>query len=171
MGLRTRLSAPLLATALALVLGAVAFAAPAPQWKPFGDAQWQPHSGLDSQHGLVTTSNASGTYGGIELRNGPTDPAAITALSFDFVADQTGPSGGSPRLVVIFSDADTNGYAVLRPLTWTADTWAHVDGITGNNWTTRTVPRAERAAPSSSGRPGPRSRPAIRARASPRSLR
>lgn len=129
-----RLSVAVLGATLALSVAAVALAAPAPQWKPFGDAAWRPHSGFNSQHGLVTSSDASGTFGGIELRNGPTDPNAIDALSFDFNADQTGPSGGSPRLVVIFSDTNTNGYGVLRPLNWTADTWTHLDGLTGNNW-------------------------------------
>jgi hypothetical protein len=89
---------------------------------------------------LVTTSSCSTcpsdfstlTYGGIQLTKLPTtDPSAITALSFEFNASQTGNSGGSPRLVIGFSDG---GYPNLRPLSWTAGTWTTVDGMTGNNW-------------------------------------
>jgi hypothetical protein len=40
--------------------------------------------------------------------------------------------GGSPRLVVTFSDG---GNGQLRPLTWAAGTWATEDGIaTGTDW-------------------------------------
>ena len=34
-------------------------------------------------------------------------------------------------MVVQFSDG---GDAELRPLTWTANSWTHLDGMIGNNW-------------------------------------
>lgn len=45
--------------------------------------------------------------------------------SFDFRANRTGPSGGSVRLRVQFSDA---GYADLRPASLVAGQWIHMDG-------------------------------------------
>lgn len=99
------------------------------QWKTFGDAAWKPHQGYNSQQGLVTTSDSSGSYGGIELLDGPVYPGSITAASFVFKADQTGQSGGSPRLVIQFSDG---GDAELRPLNWTAKSWTTEDGFGAN---------------------------------------
>jgi hypothetical protein len=101
-------------------------------WTPFGDAVWTPG-------GLVTTSKADPaqlygvTCGGASLFGTAlptTDPHQITALSFDFNPDRSGPSGVSPRLVVCFSDGsgcDSNGS--LAPLQWSANTWTHVDGF------------------------------------------
>lgn len=115
-------------------------------WVRFNDAHWVNGAGEDpSKFGLVTTStcptgyptclsDGSYTYGGISLKSQyvPSDPATITALSFDFVADQSSNSpGGSPRMVVQFSDG---GNAQLRPLGWTEDVWTTVNGMTGNNW-------------------------------------
>jgi hypothetical protein len=88
---------------------------------------------------LVTTSKADPTQpygvtcGGASLYGSSlptTNPQAVTALSFDFNPDRSGPSGTAPRLVVCFSDGpvcDSNGS--LAPLTWTANTWTHVDGF------------------------------------------
>jgi hypothetical protein len=59
-----------------------------------------------------------------------TDPGKIAALSFDFNAPVSGPSGTAPRLLVCFSDGqacDSNGH--LAPTQWTANTWTHVDGF------------------------------------------
>jgi len=111
-------------------------------WTPFGDAAW-------TAQGLLTTSSAAPgqpygvTCGGASVYNAAlatTDPSQITALSFDFSANQTGPSGTSPRLVVCFSDGsascDSNGS--LAPAQWTANTWTHVDGFApaaGDTWT------------------------------------
>jgi len=101
-------------------------------WTPFGDAQW-------TASGLLTSSQAAPsqpygvTCGGASVYapSLPTsDPAKITALSFDFVASTSGPSGVSPRLVVCFSDGAncaSNGY--LAPRSWTAGAWTHVDGF------------------------------------------
>lgn len=101
-------------------------------WSPFGNAVWTPD-------GLVTTSKADPaqqygvTCGGAALFGAalPTsDPHQIAALSFDFSADRSGPSGVSPRLIVCFSDGpacQSNGN--LAPTSWTANTWTHVDGF------------------------------------------
>lgn len=105
-------------------------------WVVQGSAVWQKHAGDDrgENYGLVTTST-SGTYGGASL--GPpalptTDPNAITALSYDFNAAQSGPSGGSPRMIVCF-DAACDSNAELGPNNWTANTWVHVDGFAASD--------------------------------------
>jgi hypothetical protein len=127
------------ATVVAIMLGLVAvstmaFAAPPDNtaWAPFDTADWIKGAGHPG-FGLVTTSDATHLDGGIRLKTSavPTDPNSITTLSFDFNANQTGASGGSPRMVVQFSDG---GNGQLRPLTWTANTWTTVDGMSGNNW-------------------------------------
>src|SRR6516164_2448011 len=121
------------ATVVAIMLGLVAvstmaFAAPPDNtaWAPFDTADWIKGAG-HSGFGLVTTSDATHLDGGIRLKTSdvPTDPNSIKTLSFDFNANQTGGSGGSPRMVVQFSDG---GNGQLRPLTWTANTWTTVDG-------------------------------------------
>lgn len=101
-------------------------------WTPFGDANW-------TAAGLQTTSKSDPsvpfgvTCGGASVFGGalPTaDPNRITALSFDFVASATGPSGNAPRLIVCFSDATncaSNGN--LAPIAWTAGAPTHVDGF------------------------------------------
>jgi hypothetical protein len=136
---------------LALVIGGHAVAGATASstnsdWVRFNDAHWVNGAGEDaSKFGLVTTStcptgyptclsDGSFTYGGISLKAKyvPSDLTSITALSFNFSANQDSTSpGGSPRMVVQFSDG---GNAQLRPLAWTANTWTHVDGMTGNNW-------------------------------------
>lgn len=127
----------------------VALAESGAQWFTFGSAPvgqhslWQPKAG-NPGHGLVTTStnpdpNCPGplcdygqtTFGGLAVVNGPTDPASITILRFDFKASVTGDSGGSPRIVLVFSDG---GNATLRPLALTEGTWVTLDGMTGNDW-------------------------------------
>ena len=128
-----------LAVTVALVAPQLSRAAPSSSnppsgalWEAFGDGAWAPHAGENSHFGFVTTSDSTGTYGGLDMKRLPTtDPNAITALSYDFSANVSGSSGGSPRLVVEFSDG---GNGELRPLTWTANTWATVDGMSGNNW-------------------------------------
>lgn len=101
-------------------------------WTPFGTGVWTPA-------GMVTTSQADPTQaygvtcGGASLFGSAlptTNPQAITALSFDFNPDRSGPSGAAPRLVVCFSDGpvcDSNGS--VAPSVWTANTWTHVDGF------------------------------------------
>jgi len=104
-------------------------------WTPFGDGTW---TGL----GLLTSSQASPsqptgvTCGGASVYGSAlptTDPNRITALSFDFNANLSGPSGDSPRLVVCFSDgADCNSNGNFTPRTWSAGVWTHVDGFAPN---------------------------------------
>ena len=123
---------------IALVALSLAFqglaAAAGSRWTPFGTAHWEKGAGLGGGYGLVTTSSPSGTYGGIQLSNPPSDPNSITALSYDFKANQTGGSGGSPRLVIQFSDG---GDASLRLLVWVAGAWMHEDGMTSTDWDNR----------------------------------
>lgn len=119
--------------ALSLAFHGLAVAASS-NWTPFGTAHWVKGAGSDGGYGLVTTSVPSGTYGGIQLSNPPADPNAITALSYDFKPNQTGGSGGSPRLVVQFSDG---GDGSLRPLAWVAGTWMHEDGMVSTDWDNR----------------------------------
>jgi hypothetical protein len=70
-----------------------------------------------------------GQYAGATLLRVPaTLPASPP--SFDFMADRSAASGGSPRLVIGFSDG---GRAELRPLNWTAGIWVHEDG-TSVDW-------------------------------------
>jgi hypothetical protein len=46
--------------------------------------------------------------------------------SFDFYSSAGGPSGGAPRMTIVFGD----GSGELRPLAITAGTWTHQDGST-----------------------------------------
>jgi len=65
-------------------------------------------------------------YAGADL-NGVAGTPPTTPPSYDYYSTVSGPSGGSPRLVMIFSD---NGDMELRPLTWVAGVWAHESGST-----------------------------------------
>jgi hypothetical protein len=111
----------------------------AQNWAPFGTGSW---SGTGQSGGFVLVTSSAActvgpgcawgvTYGGAELIGAPTDPNAFTHLSFSYKPSVNGSSGGSPRLILKFSD---NGDAELRPLTWIAGQWATVDGLTGTNW-------------------------------------
>jgi len=66
---------------IALVALSLAFqglaAAAGSRWTPFGTAHWEKGAGLGGGYGLVTTSSPSGTYGGIQLSNPPSDPSSI----------------------------------------------------------------------------------------------
>jgi hypothetical protein len=104
--------------------------ATAPLTEPFGTGDWTPGAGNESQFALVTSSDGTGSFGGASLVNFPSDPEDVDTLSFDFKADTTGASGGSPRLVVAFSDGS---FPHLRPLALTSD-WSTVDGMSGANW-------------------------------------
>jgi hypothetical protein len=143
--LKTHWFAVVIGLVLLPLFGNVALAAGAPQFKTTGNGAWVPHTGFNSQHGLFTSSisDLSAPYGvtagGIRLLNGPTDPASITAASFMMKANVTHASGGSPRLVIVFSDG---GNIQLRPLNWTADAWQLVDGFALNSnvgWDTNGV--------------------------------
>jgi hypothetical protein len=102
-------------------------------WNAFGTGVW-------TGDGLLTTSRAAPgqpygvTCGGASVY-GPalptSDPAKITALSFDFTPGQSGAAAQAPRLVICFSDAaNCTSYAYLAPSRWSANTTMHVDGFT-----------------------------------------
>jgi hypothetical protein len=114
----------------ALLIASMAFAATS--YSLFGDAEVVP--GGNPGNAAELRSGGDSTYGGVEITGFPADPADITHLSFDYNASVTGGSGGSPRLVAIFSDGTI---ADLRPLELEAGEWATIDGMTGNNWDTR----------------------------------
>lgn len=110
-------------------------------WNAFGTGTW-------TADGLATTSQAAPgapygvTCGGASVYGAglpTTDPSKISALSFTFTPNQTGPSAQAPRLVVCFSDSSncaSNAY--LAPSHWNAGTAVHVDGFspaTGQNAT------------------------------------
>lgn len=65
-------------------------------------------------------------YAGADLHNVAGIPP-VTPPSYDYYSTAAGSSGGSPRLVMVFSD---NGDMELRPLVWTANVWTHEDGST-----------------------------------------
>jgi hypothetical protein len=91
--------------------------ATAPLTEPFGTGEWTPGAGNESQFALATSSDGSGSFGGAALVHLLSDPEDVDVLSFDFKADTTGASGGSPRLVVAFSDGS---FPNLRPLALTS---------------------------------------------------
>lgn len=101
-------------------------------WQKFGNATW-------TADGLLTSSAPDATQpfgvssGGAALsaaRLPTTNPQEITALSYDFKANQSGGGGGSARLVVCFNDGPAcDSYAELGPAQWTADQWTKVDGF------------------------------------------
>lgn len=83
-----------------------------------------------------TPANGYSSFAGINFHHVP--PAApVNPPSFDFKADRSGASGGSPRLVMLFSDG---GNINLRPLTWVQDTWVSEgpdptpDPLAATNW-------------------------------------
>ena len=78
--------------------------------------------------------NDTTSYAGTTLHHIEGLPAPANAPSFDFKTDKpAGPSGGSPRLVINFTDG---GNIQLRPLMW-SDSWDHEGGDSGdhtNDW-------------------------------------
>jgi hypothetical protein len=86
----------------------------------------QPAGDLDQQAFRVVATAVG--YAGADVKHAEGLPtASYPASSFDFKANQAGPSLGSPRLMYFFSDG---GRADLRPLVWEPE-WNKVDG---NNW-------------------------------------
>ncbi len=78
--------------------------------------------GIDVPEGTGAPDFFSG-FGGIDFHHVPAT-APSTPPAFDFKADKVAASGGSPRLVMQFSDG---GDMELRPLFWTT-VWTHEDG-------------------------------------------
>lgn len=70
--------------------------------------------------------NDPAAYAGLRLQGVAGPPPAVPP-AFDFYSTVAGPSGGSPRLVMSFSDG---GNMELRPLAWVANVWTHEDGAT-----------------------------------------
>jgi hypothetical protein len=90
-----------------------------------GKAVWSHDTSNDPDgFSIALTEPDSSSYAGISLQH-VAGPAPTTPPSFDFMSTVSGPSGGSPRLHINFSDGAS---ADLRPLTWTEDTWTHEDG-------------------------------------------
>ena len=96
-----------------------------------GSAHWTTAASNDSDPFSIQLDVPEGTgspdffssFAGIQLHHVPsTAPAAPPA--FDFMADKVAASGGSPRLVMQFSDG---GDMELRPLAWTT-TWSTESG-------------------------------------------
>ena len=97
-----------------------------------GSAHWTTATSNDSDPFSVQLDVPDGTgppdffssFAGVQLHRVPSS-APLTPPAFDFMADKAAASGGSPRLVMQFSDG---GDMELRPLAWTANTWTHEDG-------------------------------------------
>lgn len=96
-----------------------------------GNAHWsQDESSGGDRFSMELEVPDAVSYAGIDLHHEEGRPAPEHAPSFDFYSTATGPSLGSPRLVILFSDA---GKAELRPLAWAQDEWTTVGGG-DNNW-------------------------------------
>jgi len=108
-----------------------------------GSAHWTNSNSNDSDPFSIVLDVPEGrfegflsSFAGINFHHLPGAPPAV-APSFDFKADRTADSGGSPRLVMQFSDA---GNINLRPLAWVQDTWIsegpgnHPDPSAATNW-------------------------------------
>ena len=95
-------------------------------------AHWDnSQSADDDSFSQVYEVNDASSYAGARLHHVEGLPAPANAPSFDFKADRPSPAdigtGGSPRLVIVFSDG---GNINLRPLMWTGD-WQHEGGDSG----------------------------------------
>lgn len=77
----------------------------------------------------ATAADDYNDYAGVKFSGLEGAPPA-TPPSFSYLSNQAGPSGGSPRLVMSFSDG---GSGELRPLTLTAGSWVQQSGA-GNDW-------------------------------------
>jgi len=97
--------------------------------KPTGDPDTWSIKLLLAHVASCPTGNDYSTcpYAGADL-NGVAGSPPTTPPSYDFYSTVASIySGGSPRLVMIFSD---NGDMELRPLSWAAGVWAHESGST-----------------------------------------
>jgi hypothetical protein len=82
----------------------------------------QPAIDTDYSQAIQIHTTATGYAGVLVHHVYGTPTASFPNSSFDFKAATPGPSLGSPRLVILFSDG---GRAELRPLVWTTD-WQKV---------------------------------------------
>jgi hypothetical protein len=101
-------------------------------WTPFGDATWVA-TGLQTSSQSAPSEPYGVTCGGASVYGSAlpvSDPHQINALSFDYIANTTGPSATSPRLIVCFSDgANCSSNGTVAPVAWTAGKLTHVDGL------------------------------------------
>lgn len=94
---------------------------------PSGSAHWTNAESDDTDAYSVeifipaggTPADGFSSFAGINFHHVPAVPPA-NPPSFEFKADRAGASGGSPRLVITFSD---HGNINLRPLAWSANQW------------------------------------------------
>lgn len=105
-----------------------------------GSASWSTAVSNDGDSFSVQIEVPEGTgapnfyssFGGILIHHIDGSPPPAMSPTFDFYPTVTGASGGSPRLVINFSDG---GSANLRPLAWVANTWTtEGTGATVNDW-------------------------------------
>ena len=99
-----------------------------PSWTNTDSDDSDPYSmELRIPDGTFVGFNSS--FAGINLHHVPAIPP-VAPPSFDFKADKTAGSGGSPRLVVRFADG---GNIQLRPLSWTQNVWTSEGPVTGSS--------------------------------------
>jgi hypothetical protein len=94
---------------------------------PQSDAHWTPKDSADANRMSIELDVgplASGGFAGFELNHVEGTPPPPEEPGFFHKEDREGPSGGSPRLVILFP----NGNIALRPDEW-AQEWREV----GNN--------------------------------------
>jgi len=104
---------------------------------PSGSAHWTNTESDDSDAYAVEMDVPAGgtpldgfsSFAGINLHHLPALPPA-NPPSFEFKADRAGFSGGSPRLVIRFSDG---GNINLRPQTWVANQWTSEGPVVGTS--------------------------------------
>ncbi len=101
-----------------------------------GSASWTPAVSNDADPFSVQLSApgpALSGFAGITIHfPAPIALASLPEPSFDFMADVSSASGGSPRMVLAVNDNGVTSYPNLRPLSWTAGVWANPAG--GVNW-------------------------------------
>ena len=136
--MRLRAALAMGAMAVTSVLGALAVRAEGNEdvtvsffHSPTAEAHWvqfspSPPGDSDDWSIKLGLPNDPAAYAGASL-HGVAGPAPVVPPAFDFYSTVTGPSGGSPRLVMRFSDG---GNMELRPLAWVANVWTHEDGAT-----------------------------------------
>lgn len=99
-----------------------------------GSAHWSHVDATTDSDGFSIELDVPGVsppdFSGATLQHQAGTTAPTVAPSFDFMSTVTGASGGSPRLVIVFSDG---GNINLRPLAWAQDIWTHEDG-NGTDW-------------------------------------
>ena len=99
-----------------------------------GSAHWSHVDASTDSDGFSIELDVPGVsppdFSGATLQHQAGTNAPTGAPSFDFMSTITGASGGSPRLVIVFSDG---GNINLRPLAWANDIWTHEDG-NGTDW-------------------------------------